>query len=104
MPYKDPTNYTLITYAWITVLACWGGVVNFIGKIKRGDTKPFNITELIGEMVTSAFSGLITFYLCELSMTPPLLTAVLVAISGHMGARAIFMIEKAFASKFKSLD
>jgi hypothetical protein len=44
--------------------------------------------------VTSAFAGLITFWLCEWAVVHPLLTAALVGISGHMGSRAIFKLER----------
>jgi hypothetical protein len=100
---KDPTTYSYITYAWVLGLACWGGTVNFITKIKTGTTRPFNITEFLGEIVTSAFSGVVTFYLCELSLTPPLMTAVFVAISGHMGTRLIFKLEQYLEKRFKKL-
>lgn len=94
MPEKDPTNYSLLTYAWVLLLATLGGAVNFIGKVREGVSRPWNFTEFIGEIITSAFAGIMTFYLCEWSGTPPLLTAALVGISGHMGSRAIFRLER----------
>lgn len=100
---KDPTTYSYITYLWVLGLACWGGTVNFIAKIKSGNARPFNITEFLGEILTSAFSGIITFYLCELSDTPPLMSAVFVAVSGHMGTRLIFKFEQYLENKFKKL-
>lgn len=32
MPEKDPTTYSLITYAWVALLSAWGGAVNWIRK------------------------------------------------------------------------
>lgn len=93
MPYKDPTSYSLITYLWVTLLASWGGVVSFISKVRSGATRPINLTELVGEISTSAFSGLLTFWGCEAGGIDPLWTAVLVGVSGHMGARALFQME-----------
>lgn len=95
MPEKDPSNYPLITYLWIFVLAAWGGLVSFINKVKAGEARRFNISELIGELATSAFAGMLTFWICELGNLPPLLTAAFVGISGHMGSRLIFKAEKA---------
>lgn len=64
MPEKDPGNYSIITYAWVVVLSMWGGTVGFLNKYKEGVVRPFNFTELMGELVTSGFIGLITFWLC----------------------------------------
>ena len=100
MPEKDPTTYSIITYAWVAILSSWGGVVNWIRKRNTGDTRPFNVMELIGEVITSAFAGIITFWLCEAGELQPLLTAALVGISGHMGSRAIYHMESWAESHF----
>jgi len=97
---KDPTTYSLITYLWVTGLAAWGGLVNFYRKLKSGETRAFNVAELIGEIATSAFAGLITFWLCEASEINRLLTAALVGISGHMAGQAIHQFERWAQSRF----
>lgn len=97
---KDPTSYSLITYAWVFCLSILGGLVNFMRKLKSGHTRAFNIVELIGEIVTSAFAGVITFWLCEHAQLNPLVTAALVGISGHAGSRAILFFEDLLQSKF----
>lgn len=97
---KDPTSYSLITYAWVFLLAILGGVVNFVRKLQSGHVRVFNFVEFIGEIVTSAFAGVITFWLCENANMSPLLTAAFVGVSGHMGSRAIFMAENWLKSKF----
>lgn len=99
---KDPFGYSVVTYVWVLLLAIWGGVVNFIQRLKRGEAKAHNIVELIGEVVISAFVGVVTFYLCELSNFPQVLTAALVAISGHMGTRALFVFESAIEKIIKN--
>lgn len=99
---KDPFGYSVVTYVWVLLLAVWGGVVNFIQRLKRGEAKAHNIVELIGEVVISAFVGVVTFYLCELSDFPQILTAALVAISGHMGTRALFVFERVIEKIIKN--
>lgn len=94
MPDKDPTNYSLLTYAWVFSLAMLGGVVSFMRKVRDGVARTFNFTEFIGEIVTSGFAGLLTFWLCEAADLNKLVSAVLIGISGHMGSRAIFKLEK----------
>ena len=76
-----------------TLLSAWGGVVSFLGKVRTGAARPFNLVEFVGELTTSAFSGLLTFWGCEAAEIDPLWTAVLVGISGHMGARTLYQIE-----------
>lgn len=91
---KDPTTYSLLTYAWVIALSVLGGVANFAAKIANDHTQIFRITEFLGEIVVSGFAGLITFWLCEAAGINPLVTAAMVGISGHMGSRAIFRLEK----------
>lgn len=87
-------GYTWLTYLWVFGISAWGGIVSYIGKVKRKITTRFSFTELVGEIVTSGFVGIITFWLCEWSDLHELVTAAFVAISGHMGARAIFAAER----------
>lgn len=94
MPEKDPLSYSALTYLWILFLSSWGGIVSFNTKRRNGHVRPFNIMELFGEMATSAFVGVITFYLCESASIQPLVSAALVGIAGHMGSRAVWHLEK----------
>lgn len=100
MPEKDPFNYSWITYSWVLFISAWGGAVSFMHKYKEGVVRPFNFMELIGELLTSAFIGMITFFLCEWSETPPLLSAALIGISGHMGSRGLFQLEQWATKKY----
>lgn len=97
---KNPFNYELITYVWVFGLAAWGGVVSFLRKMRDGKARPFNIMEFIGELFTSAFAGILTFWLSEAAGFNPYVTAAFVGISGHMGSRAIGMMENYLGKKF----
>lgn len=97
---KDPTSYTIFTYSWVFGLAIMGGIVNFMRKMQLGYVRVFNVVEFIGECVTAAFAGVLTFWLCESAGISGLVTAAMVGISGHMGSRAIFMFEDWLKSKF----
>jgi hypothetical protein len=102
MPEKSPENFTLLTYLWVFGLASLGGFVSFLRKVQEGNARAWNVAEFIGEISTSAFAGVMTFYLCEWSNFAPLATAAFVGISGHMGSRAIFTLEKFFETRFPS--
>ncbi len=100
MPEKDPTTYSMLTYTYVIGLSVWSGVSSYLHKVRRGVCSRFSFTELIGELVTSALAGVLTFWLCELSDIDPLMSAGLIAISGHMGARAIFMFEQMIEKRY----
>ena len=99
-PEKTITGYALLTYAWVLALSTWGGMVNYLSKIRMGHIARFNITELIGDMFVSGFTGLLTFWMCEAAGFNELTTAVFVGISGHMGARMIGKLENVMSRKF----
>ena len=91
---NTPETYPIGTLAWVIGLSIWGGVASFCHKLRNGHARPFNLAEFFGEIVISGFAGMLTFFLCEASNVPQLVTAALVGISGHMGSRAIFLIER----------
>ena len=97
---KTITGFALLTYAWVLALSMWGGIVNYIQKVRLGQVARFNITELIGDVFVSGFTGLLTFWMCQAAGFGELLTAVFVGVSGHMGARMIGKLEQALSRKF----
>jgi hypothetical protein len=96
---RNPFDYSVITYLWVLAVSALGGLVNFHRKMREGQTRAFNVTEFLGELVTSAFAGLLTFWLCESANIDRLVAAVMIAVSGHMGSRAIFGFEKWMESR-----
>lgn len=101
MPEKDPLSYALLTYAWVFGLSVFSGVAAYIRKVKAGIISRFSFNELLGEMLISAFVGVVTFYLCEYAKLPPVLSAALIGIASHMGSRAIFIFETAADRAFQ---
>lgn len=91
---KTPTDYSFITYAWVLVLSMWGGSVSYYRKLRSNQDDRIRLMELIGELFTSGFVGIITFWLCEQSGIPQLYSAALVGITSHMGSRAIYIAEQ----------
>jgi hypothetical protein len=97
---KDPLNYSLLTYGWVVGISLWGGIAGYARKVNAGLVTRFSILELLGELMVSSFVGLVTFWGCESANIDSMLSAVLIAISAHMGSRAIFMIETKISSLF----
>lgn len=90
---RSPLNYPLKQYALMLATALLGGLVSWYAKVKRGELRGWSLMQLIGELCTSAFAGLLCFWLCEFANTPQLVTVSLVGIAGHMGTRAIAGLE-----------
>lgn len=95
MPEKSPETWSLVAYIWLALWGGLGGLVSFQRKVKSGVARWCNFGELIGEITASAFVGIITGLLCQAAQLHPALIWALVGIIGHMGTRALFMLETA---------
>ena len=78
MDIKDPGSYSIFTYAWVIGLAAWGGVVNYLRMLRSGDRRKFSLIALLGEMATSGFTGVLTFWLLESWGVDQLMSAALI--------------------------
>lgn len=79
---------SLLPYLTTIFLSMWGGVVHYLQKIKKQSAK-FKWCELWFDLVISSFAGLLTYFLCQWGHIEGPKAAFLIAISGHMGTRAI---------------
>ncbi|UAA38211.1 phage holin family protein [Paraneptunicella aestuarii] len=103
MPMNDPNNYNVLTYFWMLFIASWGGAVNYISRVKRGVVSKFSFLELMGELVISGFSGVLTFWLCEAMSVEPLFTAACVGIAGHAGGRTVYFLEQIMIKRLEKI-
>lgn len=101
---KNPLDYSVGQYLFLLGIAVLGGAVSWFAKVRAGHLQAWNAMHLIGELTTSAFAGLLAFYLCEWAGTPQLVTISMVGVAGHMGARAIEAFEKMARRKFGLVD
>ena len=101
---KDPLSYPLKQYGLMLGTALLGGLVSWAAKVKAGTVSAWNLMSLIGELCTSAFAGLLCFWICESLNFAPLMTAALVGVAGHMGTRAITAFEAMAQRKWGSSD
>lgn len=100
MPFgKSPLSYDASVYLYVLGISALAGIVNYIGKINQGRSKLFCIWELIGEVITSVFVGIMTFYICEAAKIDQLYSAALIGLTSHMGTRAIILGQRFFAKK-----
>lgn len=97
MPEKI-NEYTRVIIPWVVtiLLSCWGGAVNYITRNRR---KGFKFRDLVFDLIISSFAGSIMHLLCSHANLDARISAVLIAISGHMGTRAIASFER-FRDRF----
>ncbi len=103
MPEKDPTNWAVGTWILAIAMSIGGGLVNWWAKVKQGHTRVFNVVELIGEVFTSGFVGVGVFMLLSGLEYPQALCAACSGISGHMGTRLLFAIERAAERRLNAM-
>jgi len=92
---KTPLSYSLQEYGIVLATALLGGFANWWIKVRKGELIGWNIAALVGELCVSAFAGLTAFWLCEWWGLPPLLTAAIIGMAGHAGARGLNALESA---------
>lgn len=97
---RSPLDISLKQYGLVLGAAILGGLVAWYNKVRAGVIPTWSINHLIGELCTSAFAGLLCFWICEWAGFPLLLTAPLTGIVGHMGTRGISMLEQWAAQRF----
>lgn len=90
----------LLSWALLIGLSLWGGFASFMRKMEIGHVRPFNITELVGELTISGFTGVLFANLCDYYGCPTPLKYAIVGITSHMGSRALFMLESKANAKF----
>lgn len=101
---KAPTDYGWLTYLWVCLIAAWGGLVRFLNSMReRKETLGASLVTLVTGLVTSVFVGVLTFYACEIANFDKLWTAICVAVTGHLGAQAMQIFERAIMSRIKAL-
>lgn len=90
---KDPSAFSLITYLWVTALSMFGGLITAWKTWLDSERRTYTISHFFLDIASSSLAGLITFWLANAAELNQLIITVLVAISGTMGARAIFEMQ-----------
>lgn len=106
MPEKTPLDYSIVQYILVALLGSIGGFVSVLQEFLEQVGKCWKcaIARAIVSVVTSGFCGVLAFWLCESLEVKPLLTAFVIGISGHMGGRALRIIENIVVEKMKSMS
>lgn len=101
---EDELLKLIVVLPWVLFLALAGGLAAFIMRLNHASTpQPIGkiFLSLLGELFLSSFAGFITFLICRYYEFTHMLTAVLVAVSGHLGGNAIRNISKLYDAFIK---
>ncbi|WP_394260762.1 phage holin family protein [Moraxella boevrei] len=97
--------YFIVTLPYVLILSLAGGLGAFIMRLNQAtEPKPLNLIflKLLGELFLSGFAGLVTFLLCKELGLSSNMTAISVAISGHLGGNMIVLISEYLKKFFKN--
>ena len=101
---EDELLKIIVVLPWVLFLALAGGLGAFIMRLNQSIVpKPLKVIflKLSGELFLSGFAGLLTFLLCKEFGLSSNMTAVAVAISGHLGGNMIILISDYLKKFFK---
>ena len=98
---KSPLSYSLREYGLILAIAMLGGFVRWYNAVRRGESAAYDLRTLVGELFTSAFIGILTFWACEAMNVQPLITAALAGMAGHAGVSGLLWAERVLKRFFE---
>ena len=99
MPFRE-YDYPNMSNMWIIFLSMWGGLVCGLRSKSYNKFKIYTIFSIARDLITSTFTGMLAFLLCEESKIPEIWTAAIVAMSGYMGTQALDKIVKIIQARF----
>lgn len=99
VPIKDPTTWSLATWALVIIVGMMGGMVRWLRSVKYGHPRAFNWFEGAIELLTSAFISVLTV----LGMTSLGfdigIAAALGGVASHYGIRSIYLAQDVIKRK-----
>lgn len=99
MPIKDPTTWSVATWALVIVVGMMGGMVRWLRSVKYGHPRAFSLIEGAIEVLTSAFISVLTV-LGMTSLGFDLgISAATGGIAAHYGIRSIYIAQEVIKKK-----
>ncbi len=90
---KDPTDYNLITYVWISIVSIAGIFVNFL-EVNRHCMSWSKTPDLLIDATIAPILGIFMFYLCDSVGMPTVMTAGLIGLFSTFGTRGMYILRR----------
>jgi hypothetical protein len=91
MPEKDPTTWSLATWALILGMSILGGVSRVLAKARDYGCGSISLIGFIADLATSGLVGVASFMVLISFDYPVSLCAAASGMSGHLATRIIFL-------------
>jgi NhaP-type Na+/H+ and K+/H+ antiporter len=91
---QSPLDTPIGEYGLTLAVAVFGGVVSWIAKVRSGELPVWSLAQLIGEIATSAFAGMLTFWALRALHYDPNIIAAMVGMSGYAGSKLLAIAER----------
>lgn len=91
MPEKDPTTWSLATWALIIGMSAIGGLSRFLGVIRDRGVHSVSIFSFIADLFASGLVGVAAFMTLISFDYPVALCAAGSGMAGHMATRILFI-------------
>jgi hypothetical protein len=101
-PVLDPFNHDWYTPMLMGLLALWAGVVSYLRRLVNG--AEFTLLTLASHLGSSAFAGFVVALLCQEYDMSIQWTGVCCALSGHMSAEAVKILEDKLREKAERIN
>ena len=91
MPEKDPTTWSIATWALIIGMSIMGGITRLLVRVRNCGFKSISLVIFFSEIATSGLVGVVTFMTLISFDYPVSLCAAASGICAHMSTRLIFL-------------
>lgn len=92
-----------IGYVVLVLMGVWGGFVNHLGRLRRGEVDLVKrYQELFIDVSTSSFASCVVGLSLLGAGVDPLICFAVSGVGGHAGARLIFKLERLLFSRVDS--
>lgn len=98
---RNPLSYSLREYGLILFIAMLGGFVRWFHAVRRGESAAYDLRILVGELFTSAFMGILAFWVCEAMGFRSLTTYAVAGMAGHAGVTGLLWAERVLKRFFE---
>jgi len=93
MPYKDPENWSIFTWALVTAMCIFGSISSWYKRVQEGHPRAMNLVELAGEMATSGLMGFVGFVMSNWYFDSVGLSAAAAGMCAHFATRLLYQAE-----------